>query len=184
MSAGLRRSLLYGVLALVLMGFCWVQGRASAIDDLTLEHAQAVLNGHQGYERALEALRGREADFVRSEAFWRAKADSLGRQMGNQIQRPLASKNPQELLVPASASDSLRVIFLGRALDACDASRSAADSALALCRVRGDSLEAALRGVLAIKTCRLPFGIPCPSRGALFVLGAVSGAILENRLSR
>lgn len=198
MSSAAKRTILYGVLALCLMGFCYVQGRASATDDLTLDRASALLGGHGAYQRAIGLLRDSEAAFVRSEGFWRAKADSLGRRfhaanpVGVQpsshldsaaLASRLPSRSSTDSGVPYQPADSLRVIFLGRALDACDASRAAADSALARCGRRADSLETSLREVLAVKECRFLF-FKCPSRSAFFLLGAVGGALLKSRLAK
>ena len=185
MSPGLRRALLYAVLALCLCGFAYVQGRSDAVDQQALQRAETLLAGHTGYLRVIDSLRSAEARYVGLEGFWRAKADSLAHSAlaagVKDTLKPTQPSGAANTLVTVP-SDSLRVIFLGRALDACDASRSAADSALALCRVRGDSLEAALRGVLAVRGCKILF-FKCPSRSALFVLGAVGGALLEHRLS-
>ena len=186
MSASARRALLYGVLALCLMGFCWVSGQAAGVDSVTLRDAETVLAGHSGYLRAIDSLKGVEAHYVGLEGYYRRLADSLGVAMTR-----VPSHHPSPGVTPASdtvtvstgSNDSLRVIFLGRALDSCDASREAADSALARCGRRADSLETSLRAVLAVKSCRLLGFIPCPSRGAWFIVGAVGGALLEHRLT-
>lgn len=184
MSATIRRAILYGVLALCLCGFAYVQGRSDESASVTFSEANAILGGHAGYRRVIDSLRGAEARFVGLEGYWRARADSLGG-----IQRttavansPAGADSTPHLANSQPVNDSLRVIFLGRALDACDASRGLADSALARCAARGDSLERSLRAVLAVKSCRVLF-IPCPSRSAFFVVGALAGALLDHRLS-
>lgn len=187
MSSAAKRGILYTILALALMGFCWVSGRAAGVDSVTLRDAETVLAGHSGYLRAIDSLKGVEAHYVGLEGYYRRLADSLGRfhaanPVGVQVSANPSGSSPQGAN-SRPVADSLRVVFLGRALDACDASRGAADSALARCRLRGDSLETSLRAVLAVKSCRVFGFIPCPSRGAFFVLGAVGGALLEHRLT-
>lgn len=167
------------------MGFCWVSGRAAGVASVTFSEAHALLGGHAGYQRVIDSLKGTEARYVGLEGFWRAKADSLARL---HAANPVGVHDSSGTGLPSSGglhvsqNDSLRVIFLGRALDACDGARLAADSALARCAARGDSLEASLRAVLAVKSCRFLF-FKCPSRSAFFVVGALAGAILEHRLS-
>jgi len=182
MSAGLRRGLLYGALALCLMGFCYVQGRSDAIDQIALQHAETLVAGHTGYLRVIDSLKGAEARYVGLEGFWRAKADSIARTLTRTSLLP-SHTDTSSGRNGIPQADSLRVIFLGRALDACDASREAADSALARCGRRADSLETSLREVLAVKSCRFLF-FKCPSRSEFFILGAVGGALLESRISR
>ena len=185
-----KRTVLYTLLAIALVGFAYVSGRAAGVDSVTLRDAETVLAGHTGYLRAIDSLRGVEAHYVGLEGYYRRLADSLGHiaLTPSSIDRDSARIFSDTALVASSnasrsATDSMRVIFLGRALDACDASREAADSALARCRLRGDSLETSLRAVLAVKSCRLLGFIPCPSRGAWFIVGAVGGALLEHRLT-
>jgi hypothetical protein len=168
MTDTVKRLALYGVLALCLCGFAYVQGRADQQAALTFEHAQQVLAGHGAYTHLQDSLGRLERGFVATEAFWRAKADSLSSQTRSS-QRSSALTRAANSSISSSIplhpyADSLRVIFLGRALDACDASRGAADSALALCRMRGDTLEASLRAVLKARTPRFGFFLgPCIS---------------------
>lgn len=187
MTATAKRTILYAILALAICGFAYVQGRSDAIDSLTLGRAETLLAGHTGYLRVIDSLKGVEARYVGLEGFWRDKADSLGRRSQGAnpvgVQPSSATGLPSSGGLHVSQNDSMRVIFLGRALDSCDLARGAADSALSLCRARGDSLERSLREVLAVKSCRFLF-FKCPSRSAFFILGAVGGALLEHRLAK
>ncbi len=167
MSSAAKRTLLYGVLALCLMGFAWVSGRASGVDSVVLRDAAALVGGHKGYTRVVDSLQG----LAQREA---SRADSLG-------------KHPRYLTVVTAHHDTLTVldtVWVAQEVTALRGAYTACSEGLTRCRARADSLQASLEAVLKTRECRLILGIPCPSRGALFVLGAVGGALLEHRLSR
>jgi len=180
------RWLAWGCVGLALLFLAWTEGAAHEQDALTFQNAEQVLARHGAYVHLQDSLRLVERRFVGEEAFWRAKADSLGKVQN--VAASLANRDTSKAESVSSnttqlpATDSLRVVFLGRSLDACDAARGAADSALARCEARGDSLSRALADVLRAKACRFLL-FKCPSRSALFIGGAVLGALLENRLS-
>ena len=166
MSPGLRRAFLYGVLALCLCGFAWVSGRSSAIDDLTLDRAQSLANGHRGYERVVDSL-------LRVSQGAKARADSL-------------AQHPRYVQVVTAHHDTvtmLDTVWVAQQVTALGTAYQACSEGLMRCRARGDSLQASLEAVLKVKECHILF-VSCPSRTAFFVIGAVSGAILEHRLSR
>ena len=157
---------MYGVLALCLMGFCYVQGKAAGVDSVTLRDAAALIGGHKGYTRALDSL----ISIAHRDS---AQADSL-------------AKHPRYRTVITAHHDTLTVldtVWVAQEVTALRGAYGACSEALTRCRARGDSLQASLEAVLKTKECRLVLGIPCPSRGALFVLGAVGGALLEHRLT-
>ena len=160
-----KRFVLYTALAVALCAFCWVAGHTSAIDDLTVDRAQSLVNGHRGYERALSALRTLAADEAR-------RADSL-------------AKTPRYVQVVTAHHDTvtmLDTVWVAQRVTALQGAYQACSEGLTLCRARGDSLQAALEGMLKVRACHVLF-VPCPSRTVTFFLGAVGGALLEHRLT-
>lgn len=164
MTSAAKRGILYGVLALCLMGFCYVQGKAAAVDELTVDRAQSLVNGHRGYERRLASL-------ISTAQRDSARADSLFHHT-HYVQVVTAHHDTVQLL---------DTVWVAQTVTALQGAYSACSEALTLCKARGDSLQASLEAVLKVKACHVLF-LPCPSRGALFVLGAVGGALLESRL--
>lgn len=167
MSAGLRRAILYGLLAIALCGYSWVEGRASEQTAEAVDYGKSVLGGHRGFEARLRvdslrlvALGASEGRFVASEAFWRHIADSLA---ADTLDTTGVAHTP---LDSALQRRSMRNTALQYALNACDASREASDSArvllatdLALCRARGDSLEVAVGRLLKVRAPRWGFSV-------------------------
>ena len=163
MSPVLQRLILYGCLAGVLIAFGFAQGASHEADALLVDQAHQLVGSHTTFQRVQDSLRGVERRFVGEEDFWRTKADSVGR--ANRDQSAPTKSDSVALsgtMTTPIPTDSLRVVFLGRALDACDAARGAVDSALARCASRADSLTRTLRDVLAMKKPRFGwFAGPC-----------------------
>ncbi len=160
MSAGLRRGLLYGVLALCLMGFCYVQGKSAGVDSVVLKDAAALLGGHRGYARTLDSL-------ARTASQAKAHADSL-------------AKHPRYIQVVTAHHDTVQTIdtvWVAQQITDLNHAYSACSEALTLCKARGDSLEASLAAVLKVKTCKWLF-IPCPSRELAFFGGGILGFLI------
>lgn len=165
MTDAVKRILLYSVLVVALCGFFYVQGKAAATNELTIDKAQALLGGHKGYARSLDSL----VAIAHRDS---AHADSL-------------AKHPQYVTIVTAHHDTvttLDTVWVAQEVTSLRGAYTACSEGLTRCRARGDSLEATLAAVLKVKTCHLLF-LPCPSRGAIFLLGAVGGAVLENRLT-
>lgn len=159
MSPTLRRILLYACLGFALLAYGFVEGKAAQQTADAVEYGKLALGGHAGFEKALRAdsaaivrLRGVQAQYVASEGRWRHLADSL---LADTLDSGGAVKAPD---LPAAT------VALGKALQACDASRQAEDSALqvlqqdlALCRARSDTLEVAVGRLLKVRAPRFGF---------------------------
>lgn len=149
--------ILYGTLALCLMGFCWVSGKAAGVDSVVLRDAQALLGGHKGYTRALDSL----SDEAAGDS---AYADSL-------------AAHPRTITIITAHHDTIRAVdtvWVAQTVSALTKAYSACSEALALCKARGDSLEASLAAVLKVKECHILF-MQCPSREVTFVAGGILG---------
>ena len=165
MTSAAKRGILYAVLALCLMGFCYVQGKAAAVDELTVDRAQSLLGGSRIARRLQDSLGEVSRKYL-------ARADSL-------------AKHPRYVQVVTAHHDTVQVwdtVWVAQQVTDLRGAYSACSVALTLCKARSDSLEMSLAAVLKVKACHVLF-LPCPSRGALFVLGAVGGALLEHRLT-
>lgn len=156
-----KRLILYGVLALCLVGYGFVEGKAAQQTADAVNYGKLALGGHAGFQRELRAdslaivrLRGVQAQYVASEGRWRKLADSL---LADTLGDSGEAKPPD---FPAAT------VALGKALQACDASRVASDSALQvltqdlqLCKARGDTLETAIGRLLKVKAPRWGFTV-------------------------
>lgn len=174
-SATARRIALYACLVAALMGYAFVEGRASEQTAEAVDYSRTILAGSHAF---LDRLRGdsltisrlarSEVSWVALEGHWRHVADSLAADTLDIVTPGTNTQTPP--LTPT--------IALGRSLDACDASRAASDSArallatdLALCKARGDTLETALRRLIAVRSPRFGFTVG-PA-----ILGDVSGSV-------
>lgn len=166
MSSAAKRGILYGVLALCLMGFCYVQGKAAAVDELTVDRAQSLLGGSRIARRLQDSLGEVSRKYL-------ARADSL-------------AKHPRYVQIVTAHHDTVQVldtVWVAQQVSALGTAYQSCSEGLTRCRARGDSLQASLEAVLKVKECHILF-VSCPSRSAFFVVGALAGALLEHRLAR
>ena len=152
----------WGLVGVALLLFAYSQGRADQQASVIEHEGYALLASHTTYVRVQDSLGRLERGFVVEENFWRAKADSLANQSAITMNAAPVASSHDTLGATHLPTDSLRLLFLGRALLACDESRAVVDTALVRCAARSDSLERSLRAVLASKRPRFGWFLgPC-----------------------
>lgn len=158
MSDVAKRLILYMALALCLMGYGWVEGRAAQQTADAVNYGQAVLGGHRGFASRLKADSLTVARLTHLGAFW-GDSEAYWKRVAQQ-----AIADTVDSTAPSSPATPL--VALGRALDACDAGKAAQDSALqvlqtdlALCKARGDTLETAVGRLLKVRSPRWGFTV-------------------------
>lgn len=161
MSSTFRRIVLYVCLGLAILGFGWVEGRAAEQTAEAVDYGKVVLTGSHAFLGRLEAdslrvvaLTRRGAFWADSEAYWKGVAQTA---LADTLDTTGVAQTPNS---PAATT------ALTYALQACDTRASALDSArallatdLALCKARGDTLESAVRRLLAVRAPRFGFTI-------------------------